>query len=212
LTRRRNPNNLAAPTPELRPEPQRLRDPLPFTERLLIFARALRRWSIRALLAGALLNFGYDLWAFYDQTTARDERRFFRGAERSGSVEYGVAEVAITNEINQQFLIDGFELDSWGGAMTHRPDDRRALSAFDHPGSVRTERRYIDHLASDGTLFLRDRWTGAQRDIKFRVDRRRPVSCRVTLRIQEDGADVSGCQLLRRLPPSFLWRFARRQD
>lgn len=209
MTRRRNPNNLLPPPPELRPEPPKRRDPRPFAERFRAFvgafARALRRWSVRSLWAVVLLNLGWDILSWCDRAIAGDDRRFFRGAERPETIEYGLAEVTLVNEMDHDFLIDSFVLDNWGGPLTHRPRNARSVMPSHQLGSIWTEIRYIDRLSGGGEIYIRRNENSAERRIRFSVDRRRPISCRVEIRIKADSVDVSGCRMIRRLRPSWTW-------
>ncbi len=165
------------------------------------------RWSLRLLCAMALANLGWDLWSWRDRTYAGGERQFFRAAEQADDIDYGLAEIRTISETNRDVLIDSFVLDGWGGPYTHRPDDWRTLSRQGAIGSVRLEERYLDHLLAEGDLALRDAESGVQRPVTFQVNRRRPTSCRIELRIQEEGEVVSECQPLRRVRHSFRWLF-----
>ncbi|MXP64170.1 hypothetical protein E0493_12525 [Roseomonas sp. M0104] len=172
----------------------------------------LGRWSLRLLFGLALLNLGWDIWAWHDRNHAEGERRFFRAAEQPADIDYGLAEIRIVNETGHDFLIDSFVLDGWGGPYTHEPAEQRTLARAGEQGSVREEERRLDHLLGEGDLVLRNPESGAERLITFQVDRRRPTSCRIELRIQEEGEVVSECQLLPRIRHSFRWLFGSPND
>ena len=159
-----------------------------------------------------MVNLGWDLWTWQDRTYAEGERRYFRSAEQPDDIDYGLAEIRIINETGRDFLIDSFVLDGWGGPYTHRPAEWRTLSRAGEARSVREEERYLDHLLGEGELALRDGDSGAERLVTFTVDRRRPTSCRIEVRIQESGQTVSECQPLRRLRHSFRWLFGPPND
>jgi hypothetical protein len=165
------------------------------------------RWSVRLLLGVALLNLGHDLWTWRERIEAEGERRFFRNAEQADDIDYGIAELRIVNETGRDYLIDSLVLDGWGGPLTHRPEHMRSLARAGREGSSRAEERYIDRLVSPGVLELRDSETGARRVERFRVDRRRPTSCSMELRITDDGATVSECRMLPRIRHDFRWLF-----
>ena len=171
------------------------------------FLSGLRRWSLRTILVVALANLGWDLWSWHDQNFAEGDRRFFRAAEQGDEIDYGLAEIRIFNETGREFLIDSFVLNGWGGPYTHEPPSKRTLSPAGEPGSARLEERYLDRLVGSGRLVLRDGPTGPTRLVTFEVDRRRPSSCRVDLRIREEGETVSECQPVRRIRTSFRWLF-----
>lgn len=69
------------------------------------------------------------------------------------------------------------------------------------------EQRYLDHLVGDGRLVLREGPQGPTRLVEFQVDRRRPASCQLELRIREDGESLSECRPLRRIRHDFRWLF-----
>jgi len=167
----------------------------------------LGRWSLRLLLVLALLNLGWDIWVWHDRTFAEGERRFFRAAEQPDDIDYGLAEFRIVNETDHDFLIDSFVLDGWGGPYTHEPAEQRTLARAGEQGSVREEERYLDHLVGSGRLLLRHGKGGPTRLVTFQVDRRRPASCELELRIREEGEVVSACQPLSRIRHSFRWLF-----
>jgi hypothetical protein len=171
------------------------------------FLSSLRRWSLRLLLIVALANLGWDLWSWQDRSYARGERQFFRAAEQADDIDYGLAEIRIVNETGRDFLIDSFVLDGWGGPYTHEPTSERTLSRFGEPGFTRDEERYLDRLLSSGRLLLRDGLEGPTRLVTFQVDRRRPTSCRIEVRIRDDGETMSDCQALRHIRHSFRWLF-----
>ncbi len=175
--------------------------------RLPRFLRSLRRWSLRGLILVALANLAWDLWSWQDRSFAEGDRRYFRGAERGGEIDYGLAEIRIINETSREFLIDSFVLDGWGGPYTGQPDERRRLWPAGEPGHVFAEQRYLDHLVGDGRLVLREGPQGATRLVDFQVDRRRPTSCQLELRIREDGEALSDCRPLRRIRHNFRWLF-----
>ena len=169
--------------------------------------RALGRWSLRGVLVIALANLAWDLWSWQDRSFADGDRRYFRGAERGDEIDYGLAEIRIINETNREFLIDSFMLDGWGGPYTHEAASARTLAPAGQLAASRNERRYLDHLLSNGRLLLRDGTDGAERLVSFQVDRRRPTSCQLELRIREDGESLSDCSPLRRIRHDFRWLF-----
>lgn len=170
-------------------------------------ARRAARWGLRLLAGVALVNLGWDLWAWHDRQFAEGERRFWRGAEQADDIDYGLAEIRIVNETDRDYLIDAFLLDGWGGPYTHRPAAQRTLARAGTPGSVRDEERYLDHLRAEGWMALTTIEGGVERMVEFQVDRRRPVSCRIELRIREGGAEVSDCRPLHRERHDFRWLF-----
>ena len=182
--------------------------------------RVLRHRDFRNLLLGqaastigdgvvfvALFNLYWDLWSWRDRTFAEGERRFFRASEQTDDIDYGTAQVVLVNETDREFLIDSFVLDGWGGPYTHEPIADRTLARAGEAGSSRTERRYLDHLLGTGRLLLREGIGGPTRLVRFQVDRRRPVSCRVEVRIQDDREVVSGCEFLPVIRTEFRWLF-----
>jgi hypothetical protein len=171
------------------------------------FLNGMRRLSLRAIFVVALANLGWDLWLWRDQTLASGERRFFRTAEQGDDIDYGLAELRLVNETGREFLIDSLVIDGWGGPYTHQPSSERTLARAGEPGSTREEERNLDRLLSSGRLVLRDGAAGEARLVTFYVDRRRPTSCRIELRIREDGEAVSECQPLLRVRHSFRWLF-----
>ena len=169
--------------------------------------RAILRWSWRVLAAAAVLNLGWDAWLWFDRQTAEGERRFWRGSERADDIDYGLAEIRIVNETDRDYLIDAFLLDGWGGPYTHRPEAARLLARAGTPASVRDEERRLDHVLAEGWLSVTPRDGGEARRIDFQLDRRRPVSCRIELRIREETAEVSDCRPLPRRRHDFRWLF-----
>ncbi len=179
----------------------------PSRGRLRRFARFLLRWTWRGIVFIALFNLCWDLWSWRDRTFAEGERRFFRASEQTDDIDYGTAQVVLVNETDREFLIDSFVLDGWGGPYTHKPASARTLARVGEAGSTRTERRYLDHLLGTGDLFLQEGVDGPIRRVTFQVDRRRPVSCRVEVRIQDDREVVSGCEFLPVIRTEFRWLF-----
>ena len=144
---------------------------------------------------------GPQIW--HDPNFAESDRRFFRAAGRGDEIDYGLAEIRIFNETGREFLIESFVLDGWGRPYSHEPPSNRTLSPAGEPGSARLEERYLDRLVGSGRLVLGDDPMGPSRLVISQVDRRRPISCRVDLRIQEDGETVPECQPVRRIRTSF---------
>lgn len=175
--------------------------------RLPRFLRALGRWCLRGVVTIALANLAWDLWSWQDRSFAGGDRRYFRVAERGDEIEYGLAEIRIINETNRAFLIDSFVLDGWGGPYTHQATSARTLAPAGQPAATRDERRYLDHLVSNGRLLLREGIDGPERLVLLQVDRRRPVSCQLDLRIREDGETLSDCRPLRRIRHEYRWLF-----
>lgn len=174
------------------------------TRRLLRFVR---RWSLRGLILAAMANLGWDLWSWHDRSFAEGDRRYFRAAERGDEIDYGLAEIRIINETGRTFLIDSFVLDDWGGPYTGQPDERRRRWPAGEPGHVFAEQRYLDHVVADDRLVLREGAEGPTRLVTFQVDRRRPTSCQLELRIREDSEALSDCRPLRRIRHDFRWLF-----
>jgi hypothetical protein len=170
-------------------------------------ARFLWRWSWRALVLVALGNLAWDLGEWHRRESATGDLRFFREAERPDDIDYGLAELRIINETGRTFLVDSLLLDGWGGPFTHLPESERRLGPQGEPDAVRDEATYVDRLLSAGRLDLVDVETRERRTLRFVVDRRRPTSCEVELRIAEAGETVSGCRLLRRRRTAFRWLF-----
>ncbi len=167
----------------------------------------LRRWTVRSVLFLALVNLGWDAWSWLDRTYTTDERRFFRHAERADDIDYGIAQIRIVNATGRDFLIDSFVVDGWGGPYTHQPEADRTLAPAGEAGSSRDERRYLDHLLGHGRLLLREGPGGPTRLVSFQVDRRRPTSCEVELRIEDSREVVSECRPHHVIRESFRWLF-----
>lgn len=165
------------------------------------------RWSFRLLLTVALLNLGYDLWAWNERESAVGNRRFFRGAEQAEDIDDGLAEVRIINATGCDYLIDAFLLDGRGGPMTHRPGHLRTLARAGQGRSSVLAERCLDRLLASGLRELSDRKAGIRRVVRVRVDRRRRTSCSVELRIADDTATASECRMLPRIQHNFRWLF-----
>jgi hypothetical protein len=169
--------------------------------------RALRRRPLRIVFAVALLNLGWDLWSWRDRTTAEGDRRFFRMAERAEDIDRGLAEISIINETGRAFVIDSFVLDGAGAPVAPEPTVRRILAPMGEADSVRQENRELGHLVATGRLVLSAGGNGPGRVVTFDVDRRRPNSCGVELRIREADEVVSECRPLHRIRTTFRWLF-----
>jgi hypothetical protein len=167
----------------------------------------LRRWALRGLVVVAVVNLGWDLWSWQDRSFAEGDRRFFRGAEQGHEIDYGLADLRIINETGREYLIDSFVLDGWLGFSAGKPDAERTLSPAGEPGSSHEDQRYLDRLVSSGSLILREGATGPRRTVEFEVDRRRPTSCSIVLRVREEGVVVSECRPLRRIRTAYRWLF-----
>ncbi len=181
--------------------------PPPARGRLHRFVRFLLRWTWRGIVLVALFNLYRDLWSWRDRTFAEGERRFFRASEQIDDIDYGMAEIVIVNETGRDFLMESLVLDGWGGPYTHEPISKRILARAGEAGSSRIEPSYLDHPLGTGRLLLREGIDGPTRLVSFRADRRRPVSCRVEVRIQDDREVVSGCGFLPVIRTEFRWLF-----
>ena len=158
-------------------------------------------------MLAALVNLGWYLWSWQDRSFAEGDRRYFRGAEQGHEIDYGLADIRIINETGREYLIDSFVLDGWGGPYTHQPDRERTLAPAGMEGFIRDEQRHLEHLIGSGRLILREGPAGPSRLISFQVDRRRPTSCLIEVRIQDAGETVTECNTLRRVRSSFRWMF-----
>ena len=155
----------------------------------------------------AVVNLGWDFWSWQDRSFAEGDRRYFRGAEQGHEIDYGLADTRIINETGRVYLMDSFVLDGWGGQLTARSDAQRPLWPVGRPGSTFAEQRYLDRLVGVGRLVLRDGAAGSTRLVSFQIDRRRPGSCQIDLRIGEQGETVSERRALRRVRADFRWLF-----
>jgi hypothetical protein len=146
-----------------------------------------------------------DLWAWHDRTFASDDRRYFRHAESPDEIDYGFVELRIVNDTGREYLIEGAGVDGPGWPPEGASAQERRLAPAGTSGAERIAQQYLFRLVSDGEVRLREGPGGPARVIPFRVDRRGPVSCRIELRIRDDGEAVSGCIPLMRMGPSFPW-------
>jgi len=149
-------------------------------------------------------NLGADIWGWYDSSFADGDRKYFRQAERPDDIDYGFAELSIVNETGRDYQIDDLGVEGWNW-HPREPARSRILARAGQPGSSMDVQTYLLRLHSAGHLRLRDGPDGQVRRIDFEVDRRRPTSCHVELRIREDGETVSACRPMRRVGPSFPW-------
>lgn len=176
----------------------------------LRFVVGLARWVWRGVVAVALVNLAMTAHGWWDRRHADGERAFFRGAERADDWDYGLAEFRIINESTREYLVDQLTVDDWGGPMSDLPEASRTLARAGERAAVMVTRRNLDHLLADGVLLLRDRVSGERLEVPFQVDRRRPVSCIVEVRLRDDGAVVSACAPFHQHRAAFRWLFGPR--
>lgn len=165
-----------------------------------------RRWAWRGLLAVALANLAWDLADWHDRRGATGERLFYRGAERPEDLDGGVVELTLANDTVRDWVVNIVNVDGWGGPRYAGPvQPGEILSRQGTDSATRTERRYLDRLLSQGIVILTDLHSGEMRQLPFTVDRRRPINCRVALRVREDGLLASDCAPLRERPVLRRW-------
>ena len=166
-------------------------------------------WGWRTVVALALANLTWDVADWTDRRSATGERQFFRGAERPDAIDYGLVDLRIVNETDRDWVVNQVNVDNWGGPRFAGPprDDDEFLFRAGQQGASRVERRYLDHLLAQGFIRLTDLKTGEGRTIAFAVDRRRPISCTVEVRIGMADAAVSGCEHLRAHRAADRWLF-----
>ena len=182
-------------TPLPTPKPRLARRWLPFAA----------SWGWRSLIIVALANLAWSLADWHDRRSATGERQFFRGAERPDAIDYGLVDLRIVNETGRDWVVNQVSVDDWGGQTVGRPGGSPILTAAGSTTSTLVERRNVDHLVADARIALTDRATGELREVRFVVDRRRPTSCSVEVRIAATAASVSACILLREMRTEFRW-------
>lgn len=168
--------------------------------------RRLARWAWHGLLAIAVANMAWDLAYWHDRRGATGERVFFRGAERPEDLDGGIVELTIANDTGRDWVVNIVNVDGWGGPRYDGPvQPGEILSRQGTEAAMRTERRYLDRLLSQGVIILTDLHSGERRPLSFTVDRRRPVNCRVTLHVRDEGLLASDCAPLHEGPVSRRW-------
>lgn len=152
----------------------------------------------------------WDIAGWHERRHATGERQFFRGAERPDDVDYGLVKLRIVNDTERDWVVDQVSVDDWGGSRFDGPvQPDEILSRRGTDAATRVERRNVDHLLASGFIRLTDMQTGEHRTIVFAVDRRRPTSCTLGIRVIQEGATISGCEPLFEHRTSDLWLLGR---